>query len=154
MHTDPTAQFLVRILLAGLSAILLLSAVPAQSDPAPPPPEEWKSVVPGFNAYVHVGSVARAESKDGSTLLSVWTLQNLDGETVKVGAVAAKSVRTLHTINCKWRTETKVHKVFADWNGAGTRLEETAPRPPKPIEPESFEFALAHKYCSAITFWR
>lgn len=154
MYTNLIAPFLMRILKAGLSAILMLSGFPANSDPAPLPPEEWKNIFPSFNAYVHAGSITRTESKDGSTVLSVWSLQNLGREPVMVGAVAAKSVRTLHTINCKWRTETREHKVFADWNGVGARLQETAPSQPKPVEPESFEFALAHKYCSALTFWR
>lgn len=138
----------------GLCACLTLCSLPSLSDPAPEPPEGWKKVFSQFNIYVHVGSISRAEGHNGATFLSVWSLQNLEGEPLKVGAVVAKSARTMHEIDCKWRTEKQAYKVFADWNGTGQELMAAAPEGRKPIEPGSFEQALAHKYCSALTFWR
>ena len=154
MANDVTSGLDKRAATVVVQAFLVSAAMTMAPLAAAQPSAQWKKNLPDFDVFVHTDSISRRTERNGSTTLMVWTMRNFEEQPLIVDAQVIKSLRTRYTIYCQARSSDRQYQIFGYLNAKGEKIGPDKSFFQQPIEPESVEDVLAHKYCNGLAFWR
>jgi hypothetical protein len=134
-------------------ALALLLTVPILPLNAETLSAEWQqTLAPRFAVWIHVPSISRTLNKTGETTLKIWSILDLSAPIVQ-DSKRILSLKTLTTIYCDERLyESDIHG-YAGLGASGEELASTHDSYAN-LVPDTYQDALAFKYCSAWKFWR